>query len=127
MSSPLPYCRTNQTSPDVCMIGMITASAQRRCTYRRRHGTKRKFFNDFSRARACACAQGGVRSESANDIKDPIYETNVFAAHYVHHFAENRYGFHFKDTDEFGLYGFFLADNGKMYQHYYRSDQSFEA
>ena len=24
----------------------------------------RKFFNDFSRARACACAQGGVRSET---------------------------------------------------------------
>ena len=52
MSSPLPYCRTNQTSSDVGMIGMITASARRRCTYRRRDGTKRKFFNDFSRARA---------------------------------------------------------------------------
>src|SRR6516165_7056123 len=25
MSSPLPYCRTNQTSSDVGMIGMITA------------------------------------------------------------------------------------------------------
>jgi hypothetical protein len=24
MSSPLPYCRTNQTSSDVGMIGMIT-------------------------------------------------------------------------------------------------------
>src|SRR6516165_6438210 len=34
MSSPLPYCRTNQTSSDVGMIGMITASARRRCTYR---------------------------------------------------------------------------------------------
>jgi hypothetical protein len=32
------------------MIGMITASARRRCTYRRRNGTKPKFFNDFSRA-----------------------------------------------------------------------------
>src|SRR5262252_2412014 len=66
MSSPLPYCRTNQTSSDVGMIGMITASARDRWTYRRRHGTKRKFLNDFSRARACACAQGGVRSESAS-------------------------------------------------------------
>jgi hypothetical protein len=33
--------------------------------YRRRNGTKRKFFNDFSRARACACAQGKDHSESA--------------------------------------------------------------
>jgi hypothetical protein len=33
MSSPLPYCRTNQTSSDVGMIGMITASARRSCTY----------------------------------------------------------------------------------------------
>src|SRR5262249_39943673 len=65
MSSPLPYCRTNQSSSDVGVIGMITASARDRWTYRRRHGTKRKFFNDFSRARACACAQGSVRSESA--------------------------------------------------------------
>ena len=56
MSSPLPYCRPNQTSSDVGMIGMITASARRRCTYRRRNGTKRKFFNDFSRARMRARA-----------------------------------------------------------------------
>jgi hypothetical protein len=50
MSSPLPYCRTNQTSSDVDVIGMITASARHRWTHRRRNGTKRKFFNDFSRA-----------------------------------------------------------------------------
>ena len=36
------------------------ASARHRWTYRRGNGTKRKFFNDFSRARACACAQGKV-------------------------------------------------------------------
>src|SRR6516162_690751 len=65
MSSPLPYCRTNQTSSDVDVIGMITASARHRWTYRRRNGTKRKFFNDFSRARACGRAQGGGRSGSA--------------------------------------------------------------
>jgi hypothetical protein len=47
------------------MIGMITASARHHRPCRQRNGTKPKFFNDFSRARACACAQGGVRSESA--------------------------------------------------------------
>src|SRR5215471_20447893 len=77
MSSPLPYCRTNQTSSDVGMIGMITASARNRWTYRRRHGTKRKFFNDFSRARACACAQGGVRSESA-DVRVALCSNGVW-------------------------------------------------
>jgi hypothetical protein len=35
----------------------------------------------------------------------------VIAVSYVHHFAENRYGFHFKDTDEFGLYGSFYDDS----------------
>ena len=41
------------------MIGMITASARHRWTYRRRNGTKRKFINDFY---ARACAQGGPDS-----------------------------------------------------------------
>ena len=71
MSSPLPYCRTNQTSSDVGIIGMITASARDRWTYRRRNGTKRKFFNDFSRARMRVRARRGgfrvrFRAEDAN-------------------------------------------------------------
>ena len=32
------------------------------------------------------------RNSSSDDIKNPIYETNAFAAYHVHHFAENRYG-----------------------------------
>jgi hypothetical protein len=60
MSSPLPYCRTNQTSSDIGVIGMITASARHRWTYRRRNGTKRKFFNDFSRACARVRASQGA-------------------------------------------------------------------
>jgi hypothetical protein len=82
MSSSLPYCRTNQTSSNVGMIGMITASARDRWTCRRRNGTKRKFFNDFSRARACACAQGGVRSESPIMQLLPIkYGWSLCSAH----------------------------------------------
>jgi hypothetical protein len=37
------------------------------------------------------------------------YETDVLAIRHVPHFAERRYGIHFKDTDEFGLYGVFLC------------------
>jgi hypothetical protein len=55
------------------------------------------------------------------------YETAVLAVHYVPHFAENRYGFHFKDTNEFGLYSSFISDEGKDYQSFYRSDRKFEA
>ena len=36
-----------------------------------------------------------------------LYETNRLAVYSVSHFAENRYGFHFKDTDEFAIYSFF--------------------
>jgi hypothetical protein len=54
------------------------------------------------------------------------YETRVLTVSYVHHFAENRWGFHFKDTDEFGLYTSFLDDNNKNYQEFYRSDRKFE-
>jgi len=63
MSLPLPYCRTNQTGSDVDVIGMITASARHRWTYRRRNGTKRN-SSMISRARARGCAQGGAGSES---------------------------------------------------------------
>ena len=68
MSSPLPYCRTNQTSSDVGVIGMIAASARHRWTYRRRNGTKRKFFNDFSRARALACLRARAREKSLKNF-----------------------------------------------------------
>src|SRR5215472_9212431 len=63
MSSPLPYCRTSQTSSDVGVIGMITASARCRWTCRRQMEPSEN-SSMISRARACACAQGGARSES---------------------------------------------------------------
>jgi hypothetical protein len=56
------------------------------------------------------------------------YETDTLAVYYIHHYAENRYGFHFKDTNEFGLYGSFYDDSrDKTYQSFYRSDRKFEA
>jgi hypothetical protein len=54
------------------------------------------------------------RNTDLADVKGPqAFESDVFAACYVRHFAENRYGFHFKDTDEFGLYGFSSATIAK--------------
>jgi hypothetical protein len=69
------------------------------------------------------------RSNRFSDAQGAIAcETDVLAVHYVPHFAENRYGFHFKDTDEFGLYGSFYDDSrDKTYQSFYRSNRKFEA
>ena len=64
MSSPLPYCRTNQTSSDVGMIGMITASARRRCTRTGDAMEPSENSSMISRARVRACAQGEAGSES---------------------------------------------------------------
>jgi hypothetical protein len=56
-----------------------------------------------------------------------IYETDILAVYRVPHFAETRYGFHFKDTNEFGLCGSFYHDvKDKFYQSLYRSDPKFE-
>jgi hypothetical protein len=55
-----------------------------------------------------------------------VYETKVLAVSWVDRSPENGWGFHFKDTDEFGLYSFFLDDNNKEFQHLYRTDSKFE-
>jgi hypothetical protein len=55
MSSPLPYCRTNQTSSDVGMIGMITA---RRTGDAMEPGENSSMI---SRARACGRTRKGGR------------------------------------------------------------------
>lgn len=55
-----------------------------------------------------------------------MYETAVLVVRSVAHFAEVRYGIHFKDTDEFGLYGVFFADDrDKPSTGFYRSNASF--
>lgn len=55
-----------------------------------------------------------------NDPRVPpslAYETKVLAVYEVPDFAESKYGFHFKDTGEFGLYAWFYDDkNDKTYE-----------
>jgi len=54
------------------------------------------------------------------------YETSVLAVRPVAHFAEVRYGIHFKDTNEFGLYGAFVDDDPeKIFRSFYRSNAGF--
>jgi hypothetical protein len=55
-----------------------------------------------------------------------VYETTLLAVRSVAHFAEVRYGVHFKDTDEFGLHGVFFADGrDKPFTGFYRSNAGF--
>jgi hypothetical protein len=42
------------------------------------------------------------------------------------HFAENRYGVHLKRTNEFGIYSFFVFDDGRISYSFYRSDPTFQ-
>src|SRR5262249_41028456 len=76
-------CRPIETSSDVGMIGMITASARHRWPCRQRNGTKPKFFNDFSRARACARARkaASVRSRDKGNGNWPNVE-RIGASHH---------------------------------------------
>jgi hypothetical protein len=56
-----------------------------------------------------------------------IFENDVIQVQHAYHIAEFRYGIYFKDTDEYGLYSFFVDDDrDKTYYSYYRSDHKFE-
>lgn len=66
------------------------------------------------------------RRGKGDDAGPDIYETTTLAVRHVAHFAEVRYGVHFKDTDEFGLYGVFFADNrDEPFTGFYRSSAGF--
>jgi hypothetical protein len=66
------------------------------------------------------------RHAKGDDLGPDQYETAVLAVRHVAHFAETRYGVHFKDTDEFGLYGVFFADGrDKPFTGFYRSNAGF--
>jgi len=55
-----------------------------------------------------------------------IFETAHLAAYNVSHFAESRVGFHFRDIEEYGLYGFFAGNGDEFFESYYRSDRTFK-
>jgi hypothetical protein len=67
-------------------------------------------------------------SDFASADHQVVYETQRLAVYRLPHIAEVRHGFHFKDTNEFGMYSVFYADGrDKPYETYHRSDRMFEA
>jgi hypothetical protein len=62
----------------------------------------------------------------ASTPKSATYHTALVEVRHVPHFAEIRYGVHFKDTDEYGLYGLcFDKTHDKTSESFFRSDASF--
>jgi len=66
-------------------------------------------------------------------MEDPkIYEqplkmdNNYYSVRYLYSHAEERYGIHFKLTNEFAIYTSFGLDDGHITHSYYRSDSTFE-
>jgi hypothetical protein len=83
------------------------------------------------RQRLVAAVREFFAHRRGDPLTDPegavAYETDALAVYYVRHFAENRYGFHFKETDDFGLYSsFYDDDRDKTYESFYRSDRKLE-
>jgi hypothetical protein len=54
------------------------------------------------------------------------FDNDAYSIKYLPHFAENRYGIHLKHTNEFGIYSFYISDDGQVRRSYYRSDHTFE-
>jgi hypothetical protein len=55
-----------------------------------------------------------------------LFETAHLSSFHVDHSAETRVGFYSKDTEEFGLYGFFAGNDDDTFESYYRSDRTFK-
>lgn len=57
---------------------------------------------------------------------DLPYETDTFSAKKIHHMFELAWGYHFKDTNEYGLHTIFDGDDKKSFISFERSDAKFE-
>lgn len=65
-----------------------------------------------------------VAEQSGSQIHD--YEDQKIGVFRLPSYADVRYGIHLKRTDEYGVYSFFVHDDGKVSSRYSRSDASFE-
>jgi hypothetical protein len=54
------------------------------------------------------------------------YEDRALSIFPLRHFAELRWGIHFKETEEFAIYSVFYDDGSKAYKGFYRSDDTFQ-
>ncbi|MGJ5149395.1 hypothetical protein [Bradyrhizobium sp. HKCCYLR1023] len=58
---------------------------------------------------------------------DKVYESREFAVYKLYDIAESMEGYWFKDANEYGIHSAFYGDKaGEVYEHWYRSDRTFE-
>ncbi|WP_334367281.1 hypothetical protein [Bradyrhizobium sp. AZCC 1578] len=65
-----------------------------------------------------------VAEQSGSQVHD--YEDQQIGVFRLSSHADVRYGIHLKQTNEYGIYSFFVHDDGRTSSRYTRSDQSFE-
>jgi hypothetical protein len=64
-----------------------------------------------------------VREECGSEMRN--YEDRYIGVFRLQSYADVRYGIHLKDTNEYGVYSFFIHDDSKTSTSYSRSDASF--
>jgi hypothetical protein len=64
-----------------------------------------------------------VREECGSEMRN--YEDRYIGVFRLQSHADVRYGIHLKDTNEYGVYSFFVHDDSKTSTNYSRSDASF--
>lgn len=72
-----------------------------------------------------------ARTSKLTDFQLPdgekLYESRNLAVYKLYDIAESMEGYWFKDTNEYGIHSAFYGDKvGEVYEHWYRSDQTFE-
>ncbi|SFO17649.1 hypothetical protein SAMN05216330_10291 [Bradyrhizobium sp. Ghvi] len=65
-----------------------------------------------------------VAEQSDSQMHD--YEDQQIGVFHLPSYADVRYGIHLKKTDEYGVYSFFVHDDGKISSRYARSDATFQ-
>jgi hypothetical protein len=66
-----------------------------------------------------------VAEESGSVLHN--YEDRNIGIFHLPSYTDVRYGIHLKQTNEYGVYSYFVHDDGKISSHYGRSDKSFES
>lgn len=73
-----------------------------------------------------AYQQGEYFAGKAREAGSPLYNSSVFSVYHAYDLAGIRHGFHFKDTNEYGVESSFRDDDrDRTYRHYGRSDMTF--
>lgn len=71
--------------------------------------------------------KGGYPLHWDSPIEERTFDNYSFMVRPIESFGENRYGVHFKDTNEYGIYGSYVFEDKPRVMHsYYRSDAAFQ-